>query len=91
MRTLDISLDDVAAQKAFHTAQTLNFPLLSDPDGSVARRYGVLPEGAKWTQRVTFLVDPKGVVRYTDRKVSVGTHGPDMLKVVDGLLASEVK
>lgn len=69
----------MASQKAFHSAQTLNFPLLSDPDGSVAARYGVLPVGAKWTQRVTFLVDPQGVVKHVDRGVQVASHGADLL------------
>lgn len=82
-----ISLDDVAAQKAFHTAQRLDYALLSDPDGSVARRYRVLPEGAGWTQRVTFVVDPQGVVRHVDRSVAVGTHGADLLPVLDRLQA----
>lgn len=91
MTPYGISLDDVASQKAFHTAQRLGFALLSDPDGSVARRYAVLAEGAKWPQRVTFVVDPKGVVRHVDRKVNVGSHGADLLPVLDGLLASEAR
>ena len=89
MTRYGISLDDVASQKAFHVAQKLDFALLSDPDGSVARRYRVLPEGAGWTQRVTFIVDPQGVVRHVDRKVSVGTHAADLLPVIDALLAAE--
>ena len=91
MTRYGISLDDVVAQKAFHTAQKLDFALLSDPDGSVARRFQVLTEGASWPQRVTFVVDPKGVVRHVDRKVSVGTHGADLLPVLDALLAAEAR
>jgi peroxiredoxin len=51
----------------------------------------VLPEGAKWPQRVTFVVDPTGVVRHVDRKVSVGTHGADLLPILDGLLAADAR
>jgi thioredoxin-dependent peroxiredoxin len=40
-----ISGDDVAALQVFKKAQQLNFPLLSDYDGSVAKQYGV-PSGA---------------------------------------------
>jgi thioredoxin-dependent peroxiredoxin len=40
-----ISGDDVAALQVFKKAQNLNFPLLSDFDGSVAKSYGV-PTGA---------------------------------------------
>ena len=37
-----MSLDDVASQARFVKEQSLNFPLLSDPDGSAAGRLGVL-------------------------------------------------
>jgi thioredoxin-dependent peroxiredoxin len=40
-----VSGDDVAALKLFKSANNLNYPLLSDFDGSVAARYGV-PTGA---------------------------------------------
>jgi peroxiredoxin len=36
--------------------------LLADPDGSVARRYGVLLEGGKLARAATFLVNPEGRV-----------------------------
>ena len=77
-RVYGISLDDVVAQKAFKEAQGLTFPLLSDPDGSVARKYQVLPAGASYTQRVTFVTDPEGTLRLIDREVGVTSHGQDM-------------
>ena len=77
-RVYGISLDDVVAQRAFREGQGLTFPLLSDPDGSVARKYGVLPEGARFAQRVTFVVDPDGILRWIDRGVAVATHGQDL-------------
>ena len=77
-RVYGISLDDVVAQKAFKEAQGLTFPLLSDPDGSVARKYQVLPAGALYTQRVTFVTDPEGTLRLIDREVGVTSHGQDM-------------
>jgi peroxiredoxin Q/BCP len=86
-KVFGISLDDVATQKAFHTQQKLNFPLLSDPDGSVAKRSNVLPEGKPYTARVTFVVDPAGVVRHVDRNVQVATHGADIAAVLKKLTA----
>jgi len=80
-----ISLDDVASQKQFHEQQKLNFPLLSDPDGSVAAKYGVLMADKGYTARVTFLIDDKGVLRAIDDKVSVASHGKDLAGVVRGL------
>lgn len=80
-----ISLDDVTSQKSFHEAQKLNFPLLSDPDGSVASKYGVLLADKGYSARVTFLIDDKGVLRHVDGKVNVGAHGADLAGVVRGL------
>lgn len=76
----------MAAQKAFHEAQKLNFPLLSDPDASVAARYGTLAQGGAYTSRHTFVVDPQGVVRHVDRGVKAASHGADLLAVLQGLV-----
>ena len=38
---IGISLDDVAKQAAFSDANALDYPLLSDVDGRVAKSYGV--------------------------------------------------
>lgn len=73
-----ISLDDVVSQKAFHDAQELNFALLSDPDGSVAKKFGVLPPGGRFTKRVTFVIDDQGVLRRIDDQVDVASHGADL-------------
>jgi peroxiredoxin Q/BCP len=88
VKVYGISLDDVVSQKQFVDKEKLNFPLLSDTDGSVARKYRTLPEGGKYTSRVTFVVDPKGVVRHVDRSVQVATHGSDLVAVVGRLVAA---
>ena len=77
-----ISLDSVEDQALFHGEQELNFPLLSDPDGSAAAKYGVLPEGARWTNRVTFLIDGEGVLRHVTTEVNVKEHGADLVALV---------
>ena len=88
MKVFGISLDDVASQKAFVEKEKLTFPLLSDPDGSVAGKYHTLPAGGKYTNRITFIVDSKGVVRHVDRGVLVATHGADLVAVVEKLIAA---
>lgn len=80
-----ISLDDVKSQRAFVEAQKLNFPLLSDPDGSVARKYAALLADKPYSARVTFVIDDKGILRHVDSKVSVDSHGKDLQGVVRGL------
>ena len=80
-----ISLDDVLDQAAFAEAQSLNFLLLSDPDGSVASKYGVLPDKGRFTKRVTFLIDDKGVLRHVEESVQVASHGSDLAALVKKL------
>jgi peroxiredoxin Q/BCP len=75
-----ISVDTVQTQKEFCTEQKLPFPLLADPDGKIAKLFGVFNEERKLSKRVTFIVDPKGIVRAVDEKVNVRTHGQDLIK-----------
>jgi peroxiredoxin Q/BCP len=72
----------VASQRKFHEQQKLNFPLLSDPDGSVAKRFHALAEGKGYTSRVTFVIDPTGAVKHVDKNVKVETHGADLAAVL---------
>jgi peroxiredoxin Q/BCP len=76
------SLDDVATQAEFARREELNFPLLSDPDGSVAAKYDALMPGKPYTQRFTFVLDPEGVLRHVDRQVQVERHGADLAEVI---------
>ncbi len=82
-----MSLDDVAALAAFAQAQELAFPLLSDPDGSAARKYGVLMEDRPFARRVTFVIDDKGILRHVDEKVDVSKHGEDIAGLIEKLKA----
>jgi thioredoxin-dependent peroxiredoxin len=53
-----ISADDVDRQRQFSDKYSFGFPLLSDPDGTVARAYGVHRNlGFMPTKRVTFVID----------------------------------
>ena len=81
------SLDDVQDMRSFAEKQKLGFQLLSDPDGSAGRKYGVLKDGASWTGRVTFVIDDKGVLRKIDEGVNVRSHGEDLLLLVEELMA----
>ncbi|MDP9861233.1 MULTISPECIES: peroxiredoxin [Streptosporangium] len=55
-----ISRDAVDRQRRFAETYELGFPLLSDPDGTVARRFGArrsIAVGPFLTRRMTFVVD----------------------------------
>jgi peroxiredoxin Q/BCP len=54
-----ISADSVDRQQQFAAANDLKFPLLSDPDGNVARQFGVKRRfGPIPVKRHTFVIDP---------------------------------
>jgi peroxiredoxin Q/BCP len=53
-----ISMDAVDKQARFASTNGLDFPLLSDPDGAVARTFGVKrPVGFLKVKRTTFVLD----------------------------------
>jgi len=64
-----VSADDLTSHAAFRDKFSLNFPLIFDKDKKLATYLGaVKPEGG--ISRDTFLVDPKGTVKFVWRKVS---------------------
>lgn len=82
IRVVGVSLDSVRDQARFHESQELSFPLLSDPDASAATKYGVLAEGGRWSTRVSFVIDEKGVLRAIVDDVDVASHGVDLVLLV---------
>ena len=55
-QVLGVSPDDVETHRRFAEKLGLGFPLVSDPGGRIAARYG---QG-----RITFLIDKAGMVRH---------------------------
>jgi len=82
VQVLGLSLDDVQAQAKFVEQQKLNFPLLSDPDGSAAGKLGALMKDKPYAARVTFVIDDKGVLRLRDEGVKVDSHGKDLVEAI---------
>jgi len=59
--------------------------MLSDPDGSVAAKFGVLDPSGKYAQRVTFVLDDKGTLRKVVDQVDVKSHGEDLAALIEEL------
>jgi peroxiredoxin Q/BCP len=57
-----ISADDVSTQAEFDARHDLGFPLLSDPDRSVAKSFGVKRPGPLRNKRTTFVIDTDGTL-----------------------------
>ena len=79
------SLDSVEELAQFAEKQKAPYSMLSDPDGSVATKYGVLNASGKYADRVTFVIDDQGVLRKILDKVDVKTHGEDLAMVLEEL------
>lgn len=62
-QVVGISTDDVATQKRFKDENQLPFPLLSDADGAVAKRYGGTVPILGIAHRTTFVIGQDGVVK----------------------------
>ena len=86
MKVFGISFDSVEDNKKFADKFDFNFPLLSDPDGSAGAEYRVLPAKARFTSRVTFIIDEKGVLRGIDDRVQVSSHGEDLIEMIEELM-----
>jgi peroxiredoxin Q/BCP len=73
-----VSTDQVSSHKDFSARFKLPFPLLSDPDGSLARAFGV-PLEAGTTRHYTFFIDRHGVIRKEWKNVRAWGHSADVL------------
>ena len=74
-----ISGDKLPSQKRFAERNDLPFPLLCDLRGSVLRDYGVRGF-LGFAKRVSFLIDPEGIVRNVYTKVGPRDHAAALLR-----------
>lgn len=94
-----ISPDKLPALQKFATAQSLNFPLLSDPTKEVMKSYGAFGEKKNYGRivqgviRSTFLIDPSGKIAALNYNVRATGHVArfmrDHLSVVEASGAAE--
>jgi len=72
------SNDPAQKNKEFAESLSADYPILSDPDSSVATKYGVLNATGKAAQRWTFYIGADGKVLYIDKSVKTDSHGADV-------------
>jgi peroxiredoxin Q/BCP len=86
-----VSADTLESHAKFRAKMGFPFDLLSDPDRRVCKLYDVIQEksmyGRKFLgiERSTFLIDAKGVLRNSWRKVKVDGHAEAVLAAVKAL------
>ena len=85
---IGISVDGVWSHLAFSKDRKLDFPLLADfePKGAVSRRYGVYREKEGEAERALFVIDAKGVIRWSYvSPVSINPGADGILKALESM------
>ncbi len=87
-KIIGISRDSIKSHKSFSEKESLNFPLISDPDETMCNAYGVMKEksmyGRKYMgiERSTFVIDPDGNLIKEWRGVKVPGHVEEVYKFI---------
>jgi peroxiredoxin len=85
---IGISVDNVWSHIAFAHDRKYHMPLLADfePKGATAKSYGVYRHKDGTTERALFVIDKKGVIRWSDvSPVGVNPGADGILKALEGL------
>lgn len=83
---LGISKDSSTSHKKFKEKYSLPFTLLSDTEGKVATLYGA--DGILGTKRISYLIDPEGMIRKVYPKVTPAIHAEEVLRDLKALTQS---
>lgn len=86
---IGVSADDDASHEEFRSKHQVNFALLTDHDGALAKRFGATASGLgsllSKTKRLTFVIDKNGtIVEILEGALSASKH-------VDGARAALAK
>lgn len=83
-----VSPDDVESHQKFKRKHELPFPLLADPDHSVAERYGVWGEKSMYGRkyqgilRTSFVIDESGRIARVFERVKPKGHAKEVLEAL---------
>jgi len=86
-----VSRDSVKSHANFTEKQSLNFPLISDPDELLCKAFDVMQIKMNYgkeylgVERSTFIINPEGDVAYAWRKVKVKEHVATVLETLKEL------
>ncbi|MFA5842701.1 MAG: redoxin domain-containing protein [Candidatus Gracilibacteria bacterium] len=84
---LSVSTDTVFVHKACHdhspAIKTLQFPMVADPTGTLAKTFGVYMAGEGLARRGTFIMDPEGVLKaYEIHDNTIGRSAAELLRKI---------
>ncbi len=73
------SCDSVEENTEFAKSLELDYPILSDPDRTTARMFGVV-QGSGFPKRWTFFIGKDGKLLEVDKSVRPSSHGAQIAK-----------
>lgn len=88
---LGVSTQDAASHQRFTEKHHLNFPLVADTDGAVARAYGAIGGGGLMgtamsllgvANRITFIIDESGHIAHIIDKPDTANHAVEVLRLL---------
>jgi peroxiredoxin Q/BCP len=79
------SVDTPEENRKFAESLELNYPILSDPEKTVARAYGVVQGDRAFASRWTFYIGRDGKILHVDTSPTTATAGPVMVKKLQEL------
>lgn len=88
VQVLGVSKDSPASHEKFKAKHSLNFTLLSDPEGAMIEEYGAWgPKmfGKVGIQRKTFIINPEGMVVKVYGRVTPEGHGNQIIDKIKEL------
>lgn len=86
VQILGVSKDSMASHKKFAEKYDLNFPILSDEDHKIIEKYNAwgvkkfMGREFEGIKRMTYLIDPKGIVKKVYEKVNPLVHASEIIK-----------
>jgi len=84
---LSVSTDTVFVHKAWHdnspAIKKIQFPMLADPTGQLAREFGVYIDAEGLARRGTFIIDPDGtLIAFEVNDNSIGRNAKELLRKI---------
>jgi NADH-dependent peroxiredoxin subunit C len=82
-----VSTDTHFTHKAWHdasdTIKKVQYPLVGDPTGSLARNFGVMIEAEGLALRGTFVINPEGIIKVMEvHDLGIGRDASELLRKV---------
>ena len=88
---LGVSRDSIESHNKFTNKYSLPFPLLTDPEAEIAKKFGAYGEKKMYGRvyegvlRQTFLINKDGKIGKIWRRVKTATHAEEVLSAVEAL------